>query len=660
MNMNTKNWRFHPRLNLGSRLTLSIGLVIGITSLAFFLGIYRLQEQQAQSHLETQSHALLTEMVGLREWIAVYGGIWTSRPGDFYMDSRDGFYRKSPAMVTKELSNLLNAKSDFRFHITSLRLKNPANAPDDFERQALHGFEQAAVPITQIETVNGARVFRLMIPLKTEPACLECHADQGYRVGDIRGGLSVLVPMAAVDQNLADSRMALILSAGFITVLVMVVMYVLVRRVIVAPVSQLKAAAVAVGQGDYTARCQLKTGDELEMLGETFNQMMGNLNASREALQSRVEQRTLELDALSDVALTISRAGALEDVLSEALETVLRVTAAEGGVIHLAEEDRMRLTVSRGLSSSMVAGLESNPASSRFIRQALDSGQPIHIQDLVDDAWQKVCFGSACSALVAMPLRSRNRALGTLTLFSQVPTGFAPETLQLLICIGNQLGVAVEKAQFHERAEQVAVLEERGRIARELHDSLAQALSYLNLKTELLEGMLQHSEWDSARHEVTGVRRVVRDACYDVRESIDGLRTRLSDGGGLIPTAATYLHEFGQRSGLLAEYVVADGEMHLSPVAETEVLRIIQEALMNVRKHAQASHVRVTIKSDDGAARIEIADDGRGFDLNALPESQHFGLRIMRERAERLGGTFQVESAPGQGTQVTVRLKLTK
>ena len=654
---NGRSWRFRPRLNLGSRLTLCIGLVIGITSLAFFVGIYRLQEQQAQSQLETQAHALLTEMVGLREWIAAYGGVWTTQPGELYLEARDGFYRKSPAMVTKELSNLLNARSSFYFHITSLRLKNPANAPDDFERQALHGFEQTAVPVSRIETLNGARVYRVMIPLKAEPACLECHADQGYRVGDIRGGLSVFVPMAAVDQNLADSRLALIFSAGVITALVMIVLYVLVRRVIVAPVSQLKAVAVAVGQGDYSARCQLHTGDELEMLGETWNQMIANLQTSHDALQKRVEQRTKELDALSDVALTLSRAGALEEVLSEALETVLQVTSAAGGVIHLVEPGCLRLAVARGLSNELLANLESNAAAQRLMRQVLETGQPSHVQDLGDETWQRACFGATCAALVVVPLRSRDRALGTLTLFSSIPTGFAPETVQLLSCIGNQLGVAVEKAQFHKRAEQVAVLEERARIARELHDSLAQTLGYLSLKTELVEGMLQHGEWASAQSEMSDIRRVVREACYDVRESIDGLRTRLSDGGGLIPAAARYLHEFGQRAGLLTEYVVADGEMHLTPVAEIEVLRIIQEALMNVRKHAQASHVRVIIKSENGAAHIEIADDGCGFDPAALSASQHFGLRVMRERAERLGGTFQVESAPGQGTCITVRLK---
>jgi two-component system nitrate/nitrite sensor histidine kinase NarX len=172
--------------------------------------------------------------------------------------------------------------------------------------------------------------------------------------------------------------------------------------------------------------------------------------------------------------------------------------------------------------------------------------------------------------------------------------------------------------------------------------------------------MLQHGEWANAKTEMSDVRRIVHDACYDVRESIDGLRTRLADNAGLIPTAATYLHEFGQRAGLATEYGVSDNELRLLPAVETEVLRIIQEALTNVRKHAQARQVRVNIRADDGMARIEIADDGCGFDVARLNEAQHFGLRIMRERAERLGGSFELTSAPGNGTQVIVRVPLEK
>lgn len=656
--------RFRPRLNLGTRLTLRIGVVIGLTSLALFVGIYRLQEQQTMSHLDTQARALLTEMVVLREWVAVYGGVWTNRPGDFYLDSRDGFYRKSPAMVTKELSSLSDTKGYYRFHITSLRLKNPENAPDAFERQALHGFEEDTTPISRIETVDGAHVYRMMLPLKTEPACLECHGEQGYQVGDIRGGLSVLVPMSEMDRTLAESRRALTLSAGVIVALVMAMLYVLVRRMIVAPVSELKLVATAVGQGDYTARCNLRTGDELEMLGQTFNRMVVSLKTSRDTLQTRVEQRTRELAALSDVALTISRAGALEDVLDEALETVLQVTGADGGAVHLAEEqDGLRLAAWRGLPVQVVACLESRQPGEGFIGRVVQTGEPVHLPDLAGEAWAKMCHGRACPAsaagyrtLVAISLQSQNRTLGTMTLLRQAPEEFSPETVQLLACIGHQLGVAVENARFHERAEQVAILEERGRIARELHDSLAQTLGWLNLKTEMLADSLEHGETERARMETAAIRRVVREAGYDVRESIDGLRTRPAEG--LVPTAAAWVSEFGRRSGLLTEFRAADGEVRLPPVVESEALRILQEALTNVRKHAQARQVWVSLRVNAAQAELVVEDDGQGFVYDAAHDAEHFGLRIMRERAERLGGTFSVETAPGRGTRVVACLPL--
>jgi len=654
--------RFRPRFNLGTRLTLRIGTVIGLTSLALFLGIYRLQEQQVMSHLETQARALLTEMVVLREWVAVYGGVWTTRPGDFYLDSRDGFYRKSPAMVTKELSRLSDTKGYYRFHITSLRLKNPENAPDAFERQALHGFEQDAMPVSRVEVMDGTHIYRMMLPLKAEAPCLECHGDQGYQVGDIRGGLSVLVPMSDTDRALAENFRALTLSAAVIVILVMAVLYVLVRHMIVKPVSQLKAVAMAVGQGDYTVRSHLHTGDELEMLGQTFNQMVASLKTSRDALQSRVEQRTQELAALSDVALTISQAGALEDVLNEGLNTVLKVTRADGGAVHLAEEqDSLRLVVWHDLPGEVLACLDSIRPGESFVGRVVQTGEALHAPDLSDAAWQKICPRPTCPActrgyraLAVIPLQSRNRTLGALTLLRQTPEAFSPETVQLLTCIGCQLGVAVENARFREQVEQVAILEERGRIARELHDSLAQTLGWLNLKTEMLADSLDRGEIEKAQTEVAAIRRVVREAGYDVRESIDGLRIRPAEG--LVPTAAAWVSEFGRRSGLLTEFRAADSEVRLPPVVESEMLRILQEALTNVRKHAQARQVQVSLRVNPARAELIVEDDGRGFVYAGTGDGPHFGLRIMRERAERLGGTLSVETAPGRGTRIVAYL----
>ncbi|MEW5960211.1 MAG: DUF3365 domain-containing protein [Chloroflexota bacterium] len=651
-----------PNLSLGARLTLGMGLLIGLTSVALFVGIYRLQEQQALQHLNTQAYALLTEMIVLREWASSYGGVWTTRPGDYYLEARDDFYQKSPAMITKELSKLSNIKGFYRYHITSLRLMNPENAPDDFEHDTLLRFEQNAQPVTTVEKMNDQSVYRLMVPLKVEQSCLRCHSDQGYQVGDIRGGLSVLLPMSEMEQSLQESRRALILSAIAITAIVMSVLYLVVRRTVISPLAQLKALAVAVGQGNYEARSQLQTGDELEILGQTLNQTVSNLKLSTDALQEKVLQRTRELEALSDIALIISHAGVLEDVLQEALEKVLQVTGADGGAVYLAEEpERLRLAAHIGLSAPIIECLDASSCGREFAQWVLQRGEPIYITNLEHFTQRiRACHRDNCPAhlegygsLAGVSLSSRNRSLGTLMLLSRTGERFSPEAMQLLACIGRQLGVAVENAWFHTQTEYVAILEERHRIARELHDSLAQTLGWLNIKMELLAEDLNQNEVKQALSEMTAIRRVVRDACYDVRESIDGLRTQPADG--LVAAAAAWISEFSKRSGLVTDFRAKDSEVRLSPVVETEVVRILQEALTNVRKHAQARQVKVDLQVKGAQVELMVEDDGVGFDYAASRQAGHFGLRIMRERVERLGGAFQIDTLPGQGTRLTAQ-----
>lgn len=209
------------RLSLGARFTLSIGIVILMASVLVFAIIYRLQEEQALAQLDTQAKALLSQMVMTRQWVADYGGVWTTVPGEYWWSERNGLYQKTPAMVTKELSKRAAASSYYRFHITSLKLKNPENAPSEAEREALHGFEVNPLPVTGIETINGERMYRYMIPLQTTEACLQCHGDQGYRAGDIRGGLSVTVPVATTEATLTQNRQALIVATVILVITVM-------------------------------------------------------------------------------------------------------------------------------------------------------------------------------------------------------------------------------------------------------------------------------------------------------------------------------------------------------------------------------------------------------------------------------------------------------
>ena len=654
----------HSRSSIGMRLTLSIGFIISITVFILFYSIYRNEERQHKEQIHAQAEALLSEMTLTREWIASYNGVWTTTPGEHYLNNKDGFYQKSPAMVTKELSDLSYDKRDYSFHITSLMLTNPENAPDDFEHDSLVQFEVEPEPITSIDRNGDEPVYRLMIPLKVEENCLECHSDQGYQVGDIRGGLSVIVPISEMDASLANSRRMLTFSAIGIVGIVMIVLYMMVHRTIISPVGKLKEVAIAVSAGDYDIRSTLKTGDELEVFGKTLNQMVSNLKKSQNSLQEGIKQRTQELETISEIAFIISKAGALDDVLAEALKRVISISSATGGIVHLFEENRTRVAANEGLAPGITSCFKESYRIAKL---------PLEESVLVRNIEKGVCntifpertckYGESCQALDAgyarlasILLKSRSRSLGTMILFSEKEESFSTESMQLLESIGNQLGVAIENANYHQHIEEIAVLEERARISRELHDSLAQTLGWLSIKTEMLEEDLQLGKIEESKTEMKTIRRVTRDACYDVRESIDGLRTRPT--GDLALTAAAWIAEFRQRSGLRTNFHANEEKIILSPRVETELLRILQEALTNVRKHANAETVHIDLNKEGNFIKLTVRDNGQGFNYNLEQDKKHYGLRIMRERAEKLGGSLHIKSAIDQGSRITAILPL--
>jgi signal transduction histidine kinase len=212
---------------------------------------------------------------------------------------------------------------------------------------------------------------------------------------------------------------------------------------------------------------------------------------------------------------------------------------------------------------------------------------------------------------------------------------------------------------LHRQLERLAVLEERDRIAREMHDGLAQVLALLNLKIRSVDSLLPKGKIEQASRELQEMGRNVQDAYTDVRESIFGLRLAAKDHGDLALDLSDYVRQFGQQNDLLAR-LEAEGlaEVEMPPGTETQLLRIVQEALSNVRKHAEATRAGVTVKSDGRMVLVVVEDDGVGFDATEVErrDGQHFGLETMRERAEGVGGTVEVDSEPGRGTRIVVRL----
>lgn len=291
------------------------------------------------------------------------------------------------------------------------------------------------------------------------------------------------------------------------------------------------------------------------------------------------------------------------------------------------------------------------------------TGQPVRVEDaLTDLAFPQRDYPllreHGLRGIMAVPLRAGSRTLGVLMVGNQRPIRFVEDELAILTGLGTQAAIAIEKATLHRRVHSLAALEERERIAREMHDGLGQVLGYVNTKAQAVRELVAAGRADAAKAQLDQLAGAAQELYADVREAILGLRTEVGGGRGLIPALREYLDHYAAQSGLAVDLDVPQDDLHLEPAVEIQLLRIIQEALTNVRKHARASRVAVHITPNGREVRIEVADDGRGVstapDPSLFRAPPQFGLQTMRERAEAVGGTFRLETGQRAGTRVVV------
>jgi signal transduction histidine kinase len=205
-----------------------------------------------------------------------------------------------------------------------------------------------------------------------------------------------------------------------------------------------------------------------------------------------------------------------------------------------------------------------------------------------------------------------------------------------------------------------AVIDERARLSRELHDGLAQLVAFLMVRLDTVAGLVQKDRRSEAMDELERLRGVADDLYLDVREAIAGLRSRVSERG-LVPALRDYLDEFEERHGIRVTLETNDPTASVPDLIGMQLFRIVQEALANVRKHARAQRAWLKLShTQSGALQLEVGDDGIGFDPTQSPRStpRSFGLASMRERAELMAGSLQIESAAGSGTRVIVTVRL--
>jgi signal transduction histidine kinase len=267
--------------------------------------------------------------------------------------------------------------------------------------------------------------------------------------------------------------------------------------------------------------------------------------------------------------------------------------------------------------------------------------------------------GAAGGSRLEAPLQLGGQTFGRLVVASRRQRSYGADEVETLASFANQATIAVEHARLQERLRGLAVAEERERIAREMHDGLAQVLGYVNTKSQAVEHLLDSGRVAEARGQLDQLASAARSIYVDVREAILGLRSAIDPAMGLVPAIQTYATRIAEASKLVVEVraspeaIAAD----LPEPAERHLFRIVQEALTNVRKHAQARRVTISLEVVGADLVVTVADDGQGMGAAAGPADwPRYGVAAMRERAAAMGASIDWSSTEDGGT--TVRLEI--
>ncbi len=420
------------------------------------------------------------------------------------------------------------------------------------------------------------------------------------------------------------------------------------RRWVLTPLQHLGNHADRIAAGDLAQPVAPVGATEFTHLAERFDVMRQALSASQEFLERQVQRRTSELEALHEVSQEILSQLDLDQVLLSVTEKARQLLNAEVTFICLADSGSAHLRP-RALCGPSQAFLSHTERA-----------------DLGLAALQRVCRVEDCAGAcdlvtaryrtshLAAPLRIGESIVGTLCVAHSAPEAFSQEDQRLLAKLGAIAAIAVQNARLYERAEQAAMAEERRRVAAEMHDGLAQWMSYLKLQAEQLQAAAGDGQQELA--EALGrLQSGLEAAAQEVRRTIDQLQQEDLPPASLQDRLLEMAHTWQTEHGLALELEVSREPPLVLPRDATEnVLRVLGEALQNVARHAQASRVRLRLTREGDQMRLSVEDDGLGFDVTQPAPRGRFGLSIMRARAHRLGGELHIESAPGQGTRLSL------
>ena len=378
-------------------------------------------------------------------------------------------------------------------------------------------------------------------------------------------------------------------------------------------------------------------------------------------VHDRVKRQNRELLALHSAGLDVTSELALDIVLKKVVEQARALVGAKYGALSVVGDDGMiKSFITSGISDEQRADIGPPPVGQGVLGVVLREGQRLRL-DSIQSHPRSVGFPAnhpIMRTLVAVPIVCKSPFVGNLYLAEKEggPT-FTEDDEESLARFGVQAAIAIDNAHLHQQVADLAVAQERLRIAHEVHDGIAQVLGYVNTKVQAANAYLSQGKTDEAGSQLNELALAARDAYGDLRESLVNLRTLPSAERTVSSVLEEYLDRWKAASGVSTQLTI-DPDLRIPPGIELQLIRIVQEALTNVRKHARATAAKVDIRRRDSQVICSVTDDGVGFNPEARPRSDfpRFGLSTMRERAESVGGRLRVVSMPGKGTTVAFEL----
>jgi PAS domain S-box-containing protein len=601
-----------------------------IVAASLVWSIVRIKEDTVEG-ARIQAHMSYEKDMVYRQWNAGHGGVYVpvtkETPPNMYLSGvaeRDVLTQSgriltliNPAYMTRQVYELMEGEFGIQGHITSLNPVSPENFPDSWESDALRACERGAPEVSSVARINGRDYFRLMHPFIVEPGCLKCHARDGYRRGDIRGGISVSIPMAP----LMDIERSNILTVSVVHSLLWI-----------TGLIGLAWSRRDLGQREKERMQFVEVMQKEKVRAQTYLDISPVMFVALNNMQcvSMINNKGCEFLGL-DEAEIVGKNWFDNFVPEEVSEEARAVFVGSiSGETTLPEYLESRIVTESGEERLVAWHNILLKDESGNITGTLGSGEDITARRLMEESLKR--------SFDDLEMRVKERTLE----LSEANMKLRMNSEQL-----RNLFIHLQSARESEKAL----------LSREIHDEFGTVLTALKIDLSWLEKKLPDDD-EAAKNRVKNDMRFVSSAIREVQRISTELRPGMLDHLGLAAAVEWQVKEFAGRTGIDYDMSVEMERTIPDRDLATAVFRIFQETLTNVARHANASRVSVRLEEKGGNLLLRVDDDGKGISETEIADARALGLGEIRESVRAFGGTVEITGIPDKGTSISVSVPL--